>query len=90
MCPWPRFQAAMLDEDSLVVTYEAWRGEPRGKHRKAGDAGTAAAIASIAILRRRLPDRHRHPRRPAARVHRLRLCIDACNGVMKRSACRRT
>ena len=31
MCPWPRFQAAMLDEHSLVVTYRAWRGEKRGK-----------------------------------------------------------
>ncbi|MCA8932889.1 MAG: cytochrome c oxidase accessory protein CcoG [Rhodospirillaceae bacterium] len=34
MCPWPRFQAALLDEDSLVVTYRQWRGEPRGKHKK--------------------------------------------------------
>ena len=34
MCPWPRFQAAMLDEDSMIVTYEAWRGEPRGKPTK--------------------------------------------------------
>ncbi|HET6467290.1 MAG TPA: cytochrome c oxidase accessory protein CcoG, partial [Geminicoccaceae bacterium] len=34
MCPWPRFQAALIDEDSLVVTYQKWRGEPRGKHRK--------------------------------------------------------
>jgi cytochrome c oxidase accessory protein FixG len=37
MCPWPRFQAALLDEDSLVVSYRAWRGEPRGKHKK-GDS----------------------------------------------------
>jgi len=35
MCPWPRFQAALLDADSLVVTYQAWRGEPRGKKRLA-------------------------------------------------------
>ncbi|RDD61168.1 4Fe-4S dicluster domain-containing protein [Ferruginivarius sediminum] len=34
MCPWPRFQAAMFDEDSMIVTYEGWRGEPRGKPRK--------------------------------------------------------
>jgi len=31
MCPWPRFQGSMFDEDSLLVTYEEWRGEPRGK-----------------------------------------------------------
>ena len=33
MCPWPRIQAAMLDEDSLVVTYNDWRGEPRAAPR---------------------------------------------------------
>lgn len=33
MCPWPRFQAALLDKDSLVVTYQRWRGEPRGKKK---------------------------------------------------------
>ncbi|MGE5145636.1 MAG: cytochrome c oxidase accessory protein CcoG, partial [Candidatus Eiseniibacteriota bacterium] len=33
MCPWPRIQGAMLDEDSLNVSYRAWRGEPRGKHK---------------------------------------------------------
>jgi cytochrome c oxidase accessory protein FixG len=34
MCPWPRFQSAMLDDQSYVVTYETWRGEPRGKLAK--------------------------------------------------------
>ena len=34
MCPWPRFQSAMFDEDTLIVTYREWRGEPRGKHKK--------------------------------------------------------
>jgi cytochrome c oxidase accessory protein FixG len=33
MCPWPRFQAAMFDENTLTVTYQAWRGERRGKHK---------------------------------------------------------
>ena len=34
MCPWPRIQSAMLDEHSLVVTYQAWRGDRRGAKRK--------------------------------------------------------
>ncbi len=37
MCPWPRFQAAMFDENTLTVTYHGWRGEPRGSH-KAGQS----------------------------------------------------
>jgi len=36
ICPYSRFQTAMLDEHSLVVTYEAWRGEPRGPIHKGG------------------------------------------------------
>ncbi|GGL56212.1 RdxA/RdxB/FixG family protein [Wenxinia marina] len=36
-CPWPRIQAAMMDEDTITVGYRAWRGEPRtkGKRRRA-------------------------------------------------------
>lgn len=37
MCPWPRIQGAMLDTNSLQVTYRHDRGEPRGTHKK--DAG---------------------------------------------------
>jgi len=34
MCPYSRFQAAMFDEHSLIISYEEWRGEPRGSARK--------------------------------------------------------
>ena len=30
MCPYARFQGAMFDKDTLIVTYDAQRGEPRG------------------------------------------------------------
>jgi cytochrome c oxidase accessory protein FixG len=30
MCPYARFQSAMFDDDTLIVTYDAERGEPRG------------------------------------------------------------
>ena len=29
MCPYARFQSAMYDKDTLIVTYDAARGEPR-------------------------------------------------------------
>lgn len=52
MCPWPRFQAALMDRDSLVVTYQEWRGEPRGKKKKppqgAGDHGLMALARQAA------------------------------------------
>ena len=34
MCPWPRIQAAMVDSESISVTYLKARGEPRGPHKK--------------------------------------------------------
>ena len=36
MCPYARFQSAMFDADTLIVSYDAQRGEPRGgRSRKA-------------------------------------------------------
>ena len=34
MCPYARFQSAMFDKDTLIITYDAERGEPRGARRK--------------------------------------------------------
>lgn len=37
MCPYARFQSAMFDRDTLIVTYDAGRGEPRGKRSRRAD-----------------------------------------------------
>jgi len=37
MCPYARFQSAMFDRDTLIVTYDAGRGEPRGARSKKAD-----------------------------------------------------
>ncbi len=47
MCPWPRIQAAMMDEGTLTVAYRDWRGEPRGKglrRQAAGDLRVAGPV----------------------------------------------
>jgi cytochrome c oxidase accessory protein FixG len=31
MCPYARFQSAMFDRDTMIITYDQARGEPRGK-----------------------------------------------------------
>lgn len=33
-CPYARFQSALLDRDSMIITYDRKRGEPRGKAKK--------------------------------------------------------
>lgn len=37
MCPYARFQGVMFDPDTLVITYDPERGEPRGARKKGGD-----------------------------------------------------
>ena len=37
MCPYARFQGVMFDPDTLIVTYDAERGEPRGARSKKAD-----------------------------------------------------
>ena len=82
MCPWPRFQAAMLDEQSVIVTYQKWRGEQRGKH-KAGqswdgrgdciDCNLCVAVCPTGI-----------DIRDGQQLECIGcgLCIDACNQTM--------
>ncbi len=37
MCPYARFQSAMFDRDTLIITYDEARGEPRGARKKGAD-----------------------------------------------------
>ncbi|MBV8619777.1 MAG: cytochrome c oxidase accessory protein CcoG [Curvibacter sp.] len=37
MCPYARFQSAMFDKDTLIVTYDQARGEPRGARSRKAD-----------------------------------------------------
>ncbi len=83
MCPWPRIQAAMMDEKSLTVTYKDWRGEPRGSVKKAEaqpgsfgdciDCNQCVAVCPTGI-----------DIREGAQIGCITcaLCIDACDKVM--------
>jgi len=37
MCPYARFQSAMFDKDTLIISYDPARGEPRGSRKKGAD-----------------------------------------------------
>jgi len=81
-CPWPRIQAAMMDEDTLTVAYRDWRGEPRGKHRKAegaeelGDCIDCMACVNVCPMGIDIRDGQQMECITCA------LCIDACDDVM--------
>ncbi|WP_233193025.1 cytochrome c oxidase accessory protein CcoG [Acidimangrovimonas sediminis] len=50
-CPWPRIQAAMMDEDTITVAYREWRGEPRakGKNRRRAEMQERVARAEAEV-----------------------------------------
>ena len=84
MCPWPRFQSAMLDEQTITVTYQTWRGEPRGHHVKQD----AAAGASLGDCVDCMACVHACPTgidiRDGIQLECINcgLCVDACNEIM--------
>jgi len=47
MCPYARFQSAMFDKDTLIVTYDAERGEPRGARSKKADPSKMSLGACV-------------------------------------------
>jgi len=82
MCPWPRFQGAMFDEDTLLVTYEEWRGEPR-RHVKAKPAEEAAGdCIDCGLCVRVCPTGIDIRKGQQLACIGCALCVDACNEVM--------
>ena len=84
MCPWPRFQAAMFDEDSLIVTYEAWRGEPRGKARRGESFEGRGHCVDCGLCYQVCPTGVDIRKGQQLACIGCALCIDACAGVMDR------
>ena len=78
MCPWPRFQAAMLDENSLVVTYRDWRGEPRGKAKAEGVGDCVDCAACLHVCPTGVDIRDGQQLECIG----CGLCMDACDSVM--------
>ena len=82
MCPWPRIQAALTDEETLQVTYRKDRGEPRGAHKKGdpwdgrGDCIDCKACIAACPMGIDIRD--------GAQLECINcaLCIDACNEIM--------
>ena len=76
MCPYARFQSAMFDKDTLVITYDAKRGEPRGKGGDKGDCvdcGICVQVCPTGIdIRQGLQ----------YECIGCAACIDGCNQVM--------
>ena len=86
MCPWPRIQAALTDNDALNVTYRFDRGEPRMSVKDAAKAhahGQAAGdcidcLQCVAVCPTGVDIR----KGSQLGCIQCGLCIDACDAVM--------
>jgi len=78
MCPYARFQSAMFDRDTLIVSYDTARGEPRGAAKAQGkgdciDCSMCVQVCPTGIdIRKGLQ----------YECIGCAACIDACDSVM--------
>jgi cytochrome c oxidase accessory protein FixG len=79
MCPYARFQSAMFDRDTLIITYDEKRGEPRGKDTEGSciDCSLCVQVCPTGIdIRKGLQ----------YECIGCAACIDACDIVMDKTA----
>jgi len=84
MCPYARFQSAMFDQDTLIISYNRQRGEPRGGRKRSVDpkqAGLGDCIdctMCVQVCPTGIDIRNGLQYECIA----CAACIDACNSVM--------
>ena len=84
MCPYARFQSAMFDRDTLIVSYDPERGEPRGPrnktvdHKAAGLGDCIDCTLCVQVCPTGIDIRNGLQYECIG----CGLCVDACNTVM--------
>lgn len=84
MCPYARFQSAMFDKDTLIVTYDEERGEPRSgrsrnvnaKEKGLGDCIDCSFCVQVCPVGIDIRDGLQYE------CISCGLCVDACDSVM--------
>lgn len=86
MCPYARFQSAMFDRDTLIITYDSQRGEPRGSRRRGADfkAAKLGACIDCTMCVQVCPTGIDIRQGLQSECIACAACIDACDSVMDR------
>lgn len=86
MCPYARFQSAMFDANTLIVSYDAARGEPRRNHSQKGvvDATRAGDCIDCELCVQVCPTGIDIRDGLQYECIGCAACVDACDSVMAR------
>jgi cytochrome c oxidase accessory protein FixG len=84
MCPYARFQSAMFDKDTLIITYDAKRGEPRGAKKKDASQGALGDCVDCGICVQVCPTGIDIRNGLQYECIGCAACIDGCNQVMQK------
>ncbi len=86
MCPYARFQSVMFDRDTLIISYDERRGEPRGKRRRSisAEAQGMGSCVDCDLCVNACPTGIDIRDGLQAACIACAACIDACDGVMTR------
>ena len=79
LCPYARFQSALLDTDSLIIAYDSARGEPRGKAKSPDPKGDCVDCNTCVVVCPQGIDIRKGLQLEC--IH-CGLCADACDPVM--------
>ncbi|MCC2973678.1 cytochrome c oxidase accessory protein CcoG [Massilia sp. IC2-476] len=79
MCPYARFQSAMFDKDTLIVTYDTKRGEPRSPRMGSSGAGDCIDCSMCVQV---CPTGIDIRKGLQYECIGCAACVDACNSVM--------
>lgn len=81
LCPYARFQGALTDNDSLLVHYDAGRGEPRARGKASGEAGHCIDCEKcVAVCPQGIDIRQGYQLECIS----CGRCVDACGSVMEK------
>ena len=82
MCPYARFQSAMFDKDTLIVSYDQSRGEPRGARKKTDNTTNLGHCIDCTLCVQVCPAGIDIRDGLQYECIGCGLCVDACNKVM--------